>query len=295
MSRIEPYLDELQTQNRKALIPYITAGDPYPGITVQLMHTLVAAGADVIELGIPFSDPMADGPTVQRAVENALAFGVTLPDVLSMVEQFRQQNETTPIVLMGYLNPIEHMGYQAFADRCDAVGVDGVLTVDMPPEESDALALALKAHQIDRIFLASPTTREHRMQMIAAHATGYLYYVSLKGITGSDTMDINAVTAKLEAIRSVTSIPVGVGFGIKTPEMAAAVAKVADGVVVGSAIINNIHAAYNRLGGVQGEQPQEPDVMCHAICNAAEQLVKGMREAMDAAVSDVAIDKGRRN
>lgn len=225
---------------RAALIPFITAGDPHPELTVPIMHTLVKAGADVIELGIPFSDPMADGPVIQRASERALANGVSLRDVLAMVAIFRQQDQTTPVVLMGYLNPIEIMGYETFAQAAQETGVDGVLTVDLPPEEAIDMVKTLKQHQLDPIFLLAPTSTVERIQQIANLASGYLYYVSLKGVTGSATLDTDAVAQKVAIIRQYTQLPIGVGFGIKDATTAAQVAKISNAVIVGSALVQRI-------------------------------------------------------
>lgn len=240
MSRITLVFDKLREQRRKALIPFITAGDPEPAMMVPLMHELVKAGADIIELGVPFSDPMADGPAIQRSSERALAYGVGLNDVLSMVEAFRKSNSTTPVVLMGYANPIEAMGYEVFAERARRCGVDGVLTVDYPPEEAGEWVRHLENQQLDAIFLLSPTTPQARIEKVAQLATGYIYYVSLKGVTGSHGLDLRDVAGKLAEVRSRVSIPVGVGFGIRDRATARAVAKLADGVVVGSRIVEEI-------------------------------------------------------
>jgi tryptophan synthase alpha chain len=240
MSRIQTTFQHLQKQQRKALIPFITAGDPSPTLTVPLLHALVAAGADVLELGVPFSDPMADGPTIQRASERALKHHVSLRNVLEMVAVFRQQNSRTPLVLMGYGNPIESMGWENFAQRCAEVGVDGVLTVDFPPEESHAAFEHLAAHGIDPIFLLAPTTREERVQQVAKLARGYVYYVSLKGVTGSGSIDLSAIEQKLPQLRKHIQLPIGVGFGIRDGATAKAVAALCDGVVVGSRIVEEI-------------------------------------------------------
>lgn len=225
---------------RAALIPFITAGDPHPELTVPIMHTLVKAGADIIELGIPFSDPMADGPVIQRASERALANGVSLRDVLAMVAIFRQQDQTTPVVLMGYLNPIEIMGYETFAQAAQETGVDGVLTVDLPPEEATDMVKTLKQHQLDPIFLLAPTSTVERIQQIAHLASGYLYYVSLKGVTGSAALDTDAVAQKVAIIRQYTQLPIGVGFGIKDANTVEQVAKISNAVIVGSALVQRI-------------------------------------------------------
>lgn len=240
MSRIAQRFARLAASGRTGLIPYICAGDPSPALTVPLMHALAAAGADVIELGVPFSDPMADGPVIQRAAERAIAQGVGLRQVLAMVEDFRASDATTPVVLMGYANPIEHFGIEAFACEAQRVGVDGVLVVDYPPEECEAFAARMKAVGIDPIFLLAPTSTDERIAAVAAHAAGYLYYVSLKGTTGAATLDVASVAAKLPLIRRHTGVPVGVGFGIRDAASACAVAEVADAVVIGSRLIQEI-------------------------------------------------------
>jgi tryptophan synthase alpha chain len=238
MSRITATFQALG--QARALIPFITAGDPTPAATVPLMHRLVEAGASIIELGIPFSDPMADGPVIQAADERALKHHVSLEDVLGMVKVFRQADQVTPVVLMGYLNPIEIMGYARFSVEAEAAGVDGVLIVDMPPEEGEEFVDQLKQHGMDTIFLISPTTDQARIEKINSLASGYLYYVSLKGVTGANTLDVDSVSRKLDQIRSISRLPVGVGFGIKDGETAQAVARVADAVVVGSALVKRI-------------------------------------------------------
>ena len=240
MSRIQACFSALQEKNKKALIPFITAGDPALDVSLELMHELVAAGADIIELGVPFSDPMADGPVIQRASERALANGTNTDDVFNIVHQFRQDDQLTPVILMGYLNPIEEMGYEKFTEKAKVAGVDGVLVVDMPPEESEALISVLKPNQIDQIFLLSPTSRDERLDRICEVGSGFLYYVSLKGVTGSNRLDVDLVAKKLEHIRSKTDLPLGVGFGIKDAEIAEAVAKISDAVVIGSALVERI-------------------------------------------------------
>jgi len=240
MSRLAPQFALLKEQRRAALIPYVMAGDPEPWITVPLLHALVEAGADILELGVPFSDPMADGPVIQRAGERALKHRISLTRVFDMVGEFRARNSTTPIVLMGYLNPLEVLGYEAFAERAAAAGVDGVLIVDLPPEESDDLIPVLRDHGLDPIFLLAPTSSPERMRRIAAAASGYIYYVSLRGITGASHMNVAEVTERIKTIRRYTDLPLGVGFGIGSPEAAAAVAKIADAVVVGSSIVARI-------------------------------------------------------
>lgn len=240
MSRIAGVLDTLRNQGRKALIPYITAGDPHPDQTVELMHTLVAAGSDIIELGVPFSDPMADGPVIQLACERALEHGTSLKQVIDMVRSFREKDQRTPVVLMGYLNPMEAMGYEAFADAAAEAGVDGVLTVDLPPEEAEEVAPLFAERQMDSIFLLAPTTTDVRIRAISEHSSGYVYYVSIKGVTGSATIDVEDVGRKVANIQKITALPVGVGFGIRDAETAAAVGKVSDGVIVGSVLVDTI-------------------------------------------------------
>jgi tryptophan synthase alpha chain len=264
MSRIEHTFEKLKLHDRKALIPFITAGDPSPPLTVPLMHGLVEAGADVIELGVPFSDPMADGPTIQRASERALKHHVSLRDVLGMVEQFRNNDVTTPVVLMGYGNPIEIMGWEHFARRCAEVGVDGVLTVDFPPEESHEAFGHLQRHGIDPIFLLAPTTRDERVEKVAKLARGYVYYVSLKGVTGSGNLDLGEVEKKIPQLRKHISLPIGVGFGIRDAATAHAVSRLCDGVVVGSRIVQEIE--------ISDEQ--------HVVAKVAA-LVKELRLAID--------------
>jgi tryptophan synthase alpha chain len=240
MSRIAATFARLKEQNRKALIPFVTAGDPNPAVTVPLMHAMVEAGANIIELGVPFSDPMADGPVIQKAAERALEHHVSLHDVLAMVKEFRKQDNNTPVVLMGYLNPVEAMGYEAFATASAEAGVDGVLTVDMPPEEGDVCMPLLREKGIDPIFLIAPTSTPARIKSLTESASGFVYYVSLKGVTGAGHLDTDAVATKLAEIRQVTDLPLGVGFGIKDAETASAVGKAADAVVVGSAIVKKI-------------------------------------------------------
>ncbi|MEI7455984.1 MAG: tryptophan synthase subunit alpha [Nitrosomonadales bacterium] len=240
MSRIQATFEKLAQQQRSALIPFFTAGDPSLAATVPLMHAMAASGADVIELGVPFSDPMADGPVIQRASERALKKGMSLRGVLEMVAEFRLKNNTTPVVLMGYGNPIEAMGWEVFARRCAEVGVDGVLTVDFPPEESFAAFEHLQRHGIDPIFLLAPTTEEARIKQVAKLARGYVYYVSLKGVTGSGSIDLSAIEQKLPQLRQHIKLPIGVGFGIRDAATAQAIAKLCDGVVVGSRIVQEI-------------------------------------------------------
>ncbi len=242
MSRIAQRFEQLKAQGRTALVPFVTAGDPGPATTVPLMHAMVAAGADIIELGVPFSDPMADGPVIQRATERALAQGVRLADVLEMVRAFRKHDSETPVVLMGYLNPIEIMGYAAFAERAQAAGVDGALIVDVPPEEGHELVTTLKAQGLDLVYLLAPTSTDDRIKRIGGVASGFVYYVSVKGVTGAANLDTADVAEHLARIRSAVELPVGVGFGIRDAETAARVAEVADAVIVGSAIVGRIEA-----------------------------------------------------
>lgn len=240
MSRIQSKFANLAKHQRVALIPYITAGDSTPGMTVPLMHALVAAGADLIELGVPFSDPMADGPVIQKAAERALEHHVSLRQVLQMVTDFRREDEVTPVVLMGYLNPVEVMGYAAFAEQAAAAGVDGVLIVDLPPEEGGELLPLLYSREIDPVFLIAPTSSSGRIRKICDASRGYVYYVSLKGITGAAHLDLDSVAEKMAEIREISTLPVGVGFGIKDAQTASAMGRMADAVIVGSAIVSRI-------------------------------------------------------
>ncbi|MFO1192628.1 MAG: tryptophan synthase subunit alpha [Rhodoferax sp.] len=272
MSRITATLAALKAQRRTALIPYVTAGFPYPDITPALMHGMVAAGADIIELGVPFSDPSADGAVIQRAGDKALAAGIGLVQVLEMVRQFRLRDTTTPVVLMGYANPIERYDQRhaasgpgsAFVLAAAQVGVDGLLVVDYPPEECTALAADLRRHGLDLIFLLAPTSTERRMQQVAQVASGYVYYVSLKGVTGAGTLDTAAVESMLPRIRQHVHIPVGVGFGIRDAASACAIARVADAVVIGSRIIQLID-----------EQPAD------RVVAVASEFLAGIRGALD--------------
>ena len=242
-SRIASTFARLAGEKRKALIPFVTAGDPLPQITVPLMHAMVDAGADIIELGVPFSDPMADGPVIQRSSERALKFGVGLNDVLSYVSDFRKTNKTTPVVLMGYANPIERMGLKIFAERASTAGMDGVLVVDYPPEESHEFVQAMDASGIDVIYLLSPTSSLDRIKLVSAAARGYIYYVSLKGVSGAANIDTSEVESMIAKIKSQTNLPVGVGFGIRDGETAKRIAGFADAVVIGSRIIQEIEAS----------------------------------------------------
>ncbi|NIP71881.1 MAG: tryptophan synthase subunit alpha [Gammaproteobacteria bacterium] len=276
MSRIRQTFDQLRARGRTALVPFITAGDPEPAVTVPLMHAMVEAGADLIELGVPFSDPMADGPVIQAASERALVHGVGLHDVLDMVRSFRRRDAHTPVVLMGYLNPVEVMGYGAFAREAAEAGVDGALIVDMPPEESHGLLDALRPQGLDAIFLVAPTSTGARIERICAAASGFVYYVSLKGVTGAANLDVDAVAGKLREIRVVTDLPVGVGFGIRDARSAAQIGAVADAVIVGSALV--------KVVGEHVDRPQE-------IAPRLAEIVGGMRAALDSA--DI-IDDGER-
>jgi tryptophan synthase alpha chain len=272
LHRIKTTFSALKAQKRAALIPYVTAGFPYADITPDLMHGMVAAGADVIELGVPFSDPSADGPVIQKAGDKALAFGIGLTQVLQMVRDFRQTNQQTPIVLMGYANPIERYdqrtpqpnGKSAFIRDAAEAGVDGMLVVDYPPEECEAFAADLKAHGMDLIFLLAPTSTDARMAQVARIASGYVYYVSLKGVTGAGTLDTDTVKAMLPKIRQhVTDIPVGVGFGIRDAETAKIIGKMADAVVIGSKIIQLID-----------NQPRDK------VVSVASEFLDGVRAAL---------------
>ena len=268
MSRIDTTMDALKAQNRKALIPYVTAGFPFAHITPDLMHGMVEGGADVIELGVPFSDPSADGPVIQKAGDRALALGIGLSQVLAMVKTFRERNSSTPVVLMGYANPIERYdqkhGAGAFVRDAAASGVDGVLVVDYPPEECADFAAALRAHDMDLIFLLAPTSTAERMAQVARVASGYVYYVSLKGVTGAGTLDVAQVEAMLPRIREHVSIPVGVGFGIRDAETARAVGRAADAVVIGSRLIQLIE-----------NEPFEK------VIAVATNFLRGIRKALD--------------
>ncbi|MGH1508845.1 tryptophan synthase alpha chain [Ralstonia solanacearum] len=265
MSRIAQTFSQLSAQGRKGLIPFITAGDPYPELTVDLMHALVKGGANVIELGVPFSDPMADGPVIQRASERALAKKIGLRTVLDYVRAFRATDKTTPVVLMGYANPIERMGIDAFAKAASEAGVDGVLVVDYPPEECEAFAKTMRATGIDPIFLLAPTSTEARIAQIARVASGYLYYVSLKGVTGAATLDLDSVAARIPQIRQHARLPVGVGFGIRDAATARAISGVADAVVIGSRIVQLLE-----------EAPREQAVQC------LTDFIADIRRALDA-------------
>jgi len=282
MSRIAATFAQLKAQGRKALIPFVTAGFPFADVTPELMHAFVAGGADVIELGVPFSDPSADGPVIQKAGDKALAFGIGLTQVLAMVRDFRTQNQTTPVVLMGYANPVERYNQMhatpengatkamdaratsPFVRDAAAAGVDGVLIVDYPPEECEDFAADLQAHGLDLIFLLAPTSTPERMAQVGRIATGYVYYVSLKGVTGSGALDTGAVEAMLPRIRAHVNVPVGVGFGIRDAATARAIGKVADAVVIGSKIIQLID-----------KQPR------NQVASTAQSFLREIRTALD--------------
>ena len=271
MSRIPACFESLRKAKRKALIPYITAGDPNPSLTVPLMRALVEAGADILELGVPFSDPMADGPVVQRAGDRALKHGVGLADVLKMTSDFRKENKTTPVVLMGYANPIEAMGVENFVGAAKIAGVDGVIVVDYPPEECEEFSQLAKKNGIDPIFLLAPTSTDKRIAEVGRIGSGYLYYVSLRGITGAKNIDISEVAARIPKIRAATRLPIGVGFGIRDAESARRIAETADAIVIGSRIIEVIES------GPAGE----------AVARV-KTFLRPIREALDAGSYEVA-------
>ncbi|MFT3665071.1 tryptophan synthase subunit alpha [Piscinibacter sp.] len=264
MSRIAATFTALQARGRKALIPYVTAGDPFADATVDIMVAMAKAGADVIELGVPFSDPMADGPVIQKASERALARGIGMGQVLAIVREFRRHDERTPVVLMGYANPVERYGVERFAADAKAAGVDGVLVVDYPPEECEAFAALLRDAGLDMIFLLAPTSTEQRMKDVGRIASGYVYYVSLTGVTGAGHLDTTAVAAMLPRIRQHVKLPVGVGFGIRDAATARAVAAVSDAVVIGSALVQRLEAC-ERQG----------------VAAAAADFIGGIRAALD--------------
>jgi len=271
-SRLPGLFQRLSGENRAALVPYITAGDPGPEATLSLMHALVEGGADVIEIGVPFSDPMADGPVIQAAHERALRSGLGLRGVLDLIETFRHTDAETPVVLMGYQNPIEAMGVEAFAERAAEAGVDGVLTVDLPPEEAGELVSALGDRRLDTIFLLAPTTTGERTRAVASRGSGFVYYVSLKGVTGAANLDTDALGAQLDRVRETCELPVGVGFGIRDAETAGRVAAVADAVIVGSAIVKLIHEGAEAEGGVNA-----------TVLDTVRAFLGGLRQAVEAA------------
>jgi len=266
LSRLQAKFEQLSNTGRKALIPFITAGDPGPDFTVPMLHDMVAAGADIIELGVPFSDPMADGPVIQRASERALAQKINLRRVLMMAAEFRRQDMQTPLVLMGYLNPIEAMGAEDFANAAHRADIDGVLTVDLPPEEATEIVALLAAREIDPVFLLAPNSTTERIRNLAAVASGYIYYVSLKGVTGAGNLDISDVEHKLQQIKANTNLPIGIGFGVKDAATAKTLADIGDAVVVGSALISKIEANLT-----------DPDAARKGIV----ELLAAMRQAMD--------------
>ena len=276
MSRIAGVFESLKADGRKAVIPYLVAGDPSLELTVDLMSALVSAGADIIEVGVPFSDPMAEGPVIQRGHERALDRGTRLRDVIELVRQFRERDSHTPVLLMGYANPVERMGYATVAESASSAGVDALLTVDVPPEEVASLNQELKSVGMDNIFLVAPTTPDARMDLIASEASGFIYYVSLKGVTGAGHLDLGSVSSQVAQLREHTSLPVCVGFGIKDGASAAAIADFADGVVVGSALVQ-------KLADVAASGGEGADIL-----NAAGELVKEIRESVDHLVSDAA-------
>jgi tryptophan synthase alpha chain len=268
MNRIDQTFAALNQQGRTGLIPFVTAGDPDAGWAVAILHALVEAGADLIELGVPFSDPMADGPVIQKSSERALERGMNLAGVLDIVRAFRAADTRTPVVLMGYLNPIEYFGWPRFAELAAAAGVDGVLLVDCPPEEAEALRAPLAQHGLAQIFLASPTTTRARLDRMAALAQGYVYYVSFAGITGADRLALDDVHQKLTAARRSIRTPLAVGFGIKGAEQAVALAPDADAVVIGSALVERLAMAES----------------CDEACATATAFLAPIRAALDAAV-----------
>ncbi|MDG2251892.1 MAG: tryptophan synthase subunit alpha [Gammaproteobacteria bacterium] len=269
MSRIKDISETAKRQGSKLLIPYLVAGDPNIAVTLQLMHQLVASGADLIELGVPFSDPSSDGPVIQRGIERSLAQGTTLKDTIEIVRSFREKNSTTPVVLMGYLNPIEIMGYELFAESAAGAGVDGVLIVDMPPAESQALRQALQKAEIDTIYLVAPTTKATRAKSITEVSSGYLYYVSLKGVTGAALIDSDSVRENIVSLRKLCDLPIVIGFGIKDGCSAKAMAMQSDGVVIGSALVEKI--ATLSTGSVLTENE----------LSVTTAIIKEVREAID--------------
>lgn len=268
MSRIKQCFENLEKTGKKALIPYITAGDPSPDYTVTMMNALVEAGADIIEIGMPFSDPMADGPVIQLACERSLAAGTSAKKVLRIIADFRDTNKVTPVVLMGYLNPIEFFGYQAFSDAAKEAGVDGILLVDLTPEEATDVVECFQDNEIDLIYLLSPTTTPERAKKICDLASGYVYYVSVKGVTGSAELDVDSVKKHVDSLRTITALPIGVGFGIRDAKTAAAVSKCADGVIVGSVLVNAI--------------AENKDHQKEFIADALGAILSPMRSEMDA-------------
>jgi tryptophan synthase alpha chain len=269
VSRIGNRFEALSAEGGKALVTYVVAGDPAAHLTVPLLHELVAAGADILELGVPFSDPMSEGPVIQLGHERALANGVSLSRTLEMVREFRQKDDSTPLLLMGYANPVEHMGYVSFASAAKEAGVDGLLTVDLPPEEVGDLNTELRQHGLDNIFLVAPTTPTERIATIVDEASGFLYCISLKGVTGAGHLEIDSVSALVQKIRDKSDLPVAVGFGIRDADSARAVATVADGVVVGSALVDAVAKSQH-----SGEDEA-------SMCKAAGAVVREIRQGID--------------
>lgn len=267
MSRISQRLNQAKASGKKILVAYVVNGDPFPAATLPTLHAMVEQGVDVIELGVPFSDPMAEGPVIQKGHERALEHGTSLKGTLEVVKQFRATNNSTPIVLMGYANPVERFGYAEFAKAAAEAGVDGLLTVDLPPEEVAVLKAELDANGLDNIFLLAPTTTVERAKKIATHASGFLYYVSLKGVTGAGHLDVAAVKSKLAEFGQLTDLPVCVGFGIKDPDTAKAIASLADGVVVGSVLVDKM--------GAQADKKAEE------IAASVGDIISGIRKAID--------------
>lgn len=266
MNRLKKTLSDLKAAQKKALVTYFVNGDPRPSVSLKAMHALVEGGADIIEVGVPFSDPMAEGPVIQRGHERALEHNVSLKGTLALVKEFRETNSDTPVVLMGYANPVERMGYESFAAQAKAAGVDGLLTVDLPPEEAVELNKELVANGLESIFLLAPTTTEERMKKVVGLASGFLYYVSLKGVTGAGHLDVNAVKERVEKISSLTDLPVLVGFGIKDPESAKSIGANADGVVVGSVLVD-------AMGNAASESDE---VICEKIINIVAPIRAGL-------------------
>jgi len=267
MSRIQQRVADAKSAGKKLLVAYIVNGDPHPEVTLPTMHEMVAKGVDVIELGVPFSDPMAEGPVIQKGHERALFHNTSLKGSLELVKEFRKTNSNTPVILMGYANPVERFGYDTFAKAASEAGVDGLLTVDLPPEEVEILKDALDSVGLDNIFLLAPTTTVERARRIAEHASGFLYYVSLKGVTGAGHLDVDDVKSKLAAFGQLTDLPVCVGFGIKDPAIAKSVAQLADGVVIGSVLVD-------KMGSLEGQS-------ANVIAGAVGEIIGGIRAAID--------------
>lgn len=278
MSRLASCFETLKAASRSALIPYVMTADPYPEITLPLLHAMVDAGADIIELGAPFSDPMADGPVIQAAAERSLVYNTSLHDVFDVVREFRKTNDKTPIIVMGYLNPIEVMGYESFAKQAAGCGIDAVITVDMPPVEATDYVSALKQHSVDPIFLLAPTSTVERIEKLAEIASGFVYYVSLKGVTGAATLDISSVEQKLAQIKQYIDLPIAVGFGISDADSAAKVSTCADAVVVGSVLVKRMAAA-SESGGASAS---DRDAQSAGIIKEISDILSSMRAAMDA-------------